>query len=184
MPYSIYLSLGLGEIKPTSVSLQLANRSTIQPRGVVEDVLVQIDKFCYPIDFLVLDLKEDVNVNPKIPIIIGRPFHATANALINCRNGLIKLSFGNMTVDINIFHIMKQPEEDEECHQLYTIDALVGEEAHVLIDPDPLNSFLLNSEIPARYDNGEYANICAAFDDFQDYGTPPITTSNEFGEMR
>ncbi|XP_022859339.1 uncharacterized protein LOC111380103 [Olea europaea var. sylvestris] len=184
MPYSIYLSLGLGEIKPTSVSLQLADRSTIRIRGVVEDVLVQIDKFCYLVDFLVLDLNEDVNVNSKIPIILGRPFLPTANALINCRNGLMKLSFGNMTLNVNIFHIMKQPEKDDECHQLYMIDVLIEKEVHALIDPDPSNSFLLNSEIPAGYDNGEYTDICAAFDDFQDYGTPPVTTSNEFGEMQ
>ncbi|XP_022851015.1 uncharacterized protein LOC111372832 [Olea europaea var. sylvestris] len=72
MPHSIYLLLGLGEIKPTSVALQLADRSTIRPRGVVEDVLVQIDKFYYPVDFLVLDVKVDVNVDSKIPIILGR----------------------------------------------------------------------------------------------------------------
>ncbi|XP_022866210.1 uncharacterized protein LOC111386013 [Olea europaea var. sylvestris] len=125
MPYNIYLSLGLGEMKPTSVSLQLADRSTIKSRGVVEDVFVQVDKFYYSVDFLILDLKVDVNVNSKISIILGRPFFATANALINCRNGLMKLSFGNMTLDINIFHIMKQPEEDDECHQTFMIDALV-----------------------------------------------------------
>ena len=64
------------------------------------------------------------------------------------------------------------------------IDALVEEEAHVLIDPDPLNSFFLNFEIPARYDNGEYADIYASFNDFQDNGAPSVTTSNEFGAMR
>ncbi|KAL5581556.1 hypothetical protein UlMin_013998 [Ulmus minor] len=55
MPYSIYLQLGLGEIKPTTVVLQLADHSVRKPRGIVEDVLVQIDKFYYPVDFLVLD---------------------------------------------------------------------------------------------------------------------------------
>lgn len=72
--YAIYLSLGLGEMKPTSVALQLADRSTIRPRGVIEDVLVQIDKFYYLVDFLVLDVKVDVNVDSKIHIILGRPF--------------------------------------------------------------------------------------------------------------
>ncbi|XP_022880787.1 uncharacterized protein LOC111398065 [Olea europaea var. sylvestris] len=166
MPYAIYLALGLGEIKPTIVVLQLVDRSTIKPRGAVEDVPVQIDKFCYPVDFLVLDVKVDVNVNSKIPIILGRPFLAITNALINWRNDLMKLSFGNMTLDVNIFHVMKQLEEDDECHQTYMTDALVKKEAHALIDPDPLNSFFLNSEIPARYDNGEYANIYVAFNDF------------------
>ncbi|XP_022865447.1 uncharacterized protein LOC111385297 [Olea europaea var. sylvestris] len=128
MPYSIYLLLVLGEIKPTSMVLQLANRSTIRPRGVVKDVLVQIDKFYYPVDFLVLDVKVDVNVDSKIPIILGRPFLATANALINCRNGLMKLSFGNMTLEVNIFHIAKQPMESDECHDTHMIEALTQEE--------------------------------------------------------
>ncbi|XP_022888973.1 uncharacterized protein LOC111404390 [Olea europaea var. sylvestris] len=113
MSYDIYLSLGLGEIKVISVNLQLADRSTIRSRRVVEDVLVQVDKFYYPVDFLILDIKVDVNVNSKIPIILVRPFLVTTHVLINYRNGLMKLSFGNMTLDINIFHIMKQPEEDD-----------------------------------------------------------------------
>ncbi|KAL5554316.1 hypothetical protein UlMin_041717 [Ulmus minor] len=99
MPYSVYLQLGLGEIKPTTVVLQLADRLVRKPRGIVEDVLVQIDKFYYPIDFLVLDTIAIVNTESKIPLILGRPFLATANALINCRNGLMTLSFGNMTLE-------------------------------------------------------------------------------------
>ncbi|XP_022860727.1 uncharacterized protein LOC111381211, partial [Olea europaea var. sylvestris] len=152
MPYDIYLSLGLGKMKPTSVSLQLADRSTIRPREIVGDVLVQVDKFYYLVDFLILDLKVDVNVNSKIPIILGRPFLATANALINCRNGQMKLSFGNTTLD---------------------------EEAPTIIDPNPLNSLISNYEIPIGYDDGEYTNICVAFDDLQDYGaslTPYTST--------
>ncbi|XP_022861929.1 uncharacterized protein LOC111382250 [Olea europaea var. sylvestris] len=153
MPYATYSTLGLGEIKPTAVVLQLSDQSIIRPREVVDDVSVQIDKFSNPMDFLILDVKVDVNVNSKIPIILGKPFLTTANALINmtlddltnnCRNGLMELSFGNITLDVNIFYIMKQPKEDDECHQTYMIDALIEEEAHALIDPDHLHSFLLN----------------------------------------
>ncbi|XP_022843387.1 uncharacterized protein LOC111366937 [Olea europaea var. sylvestris] len=170
MPYDIYLSLGLGEIKPTS--------------GVVEDMLVQVDKFYYPIDFLILNLKVDVNVNSKISIILGRPFLTTANALINYRNGQMKLSFRKMTLDVNIFCIMKQPEEDDECHQTFMIDALVQEKAPAIIDPNPLNSFCLNSKIVAGYDDVEYANICAAFDNLQDCETSPTIISTELGAMQ
>ncbi|XP_024018858.1 uncharacterized protein LOC112090835 [Morus notabilis] len=99
MPYSIYSQLGLGEIKPTTVILQLADRSIKRPRGIVEDVLLQVDKFYYPVDFLVSDTQSVVNMESSIPIILGRPFLATANALINCRNGLMKISFGNMTLE-------------------------------------------------------------------------------------
>ncbi|XP_024021736.1 uncharacterized protein LOC112091708 [Morus notabilis] len=99
MPYSVYSQLGLGEIKPTFVFLQLADRSIKRPRGIVEDVLLQVDKFYYPVDFLVLDTQSVVDMESSIPIILGRPFLATANALINCRNGLMKISFRNMTLE-------------------------------------------------------------------------------------
>ncbi|XP_060965156.1 uncharacterized protein LOC133034143 [Cannabis sativa] len=147
MPYSVYSQLGLREMKPTSVVLQLADRSIKKPRGIVEDVLVQIEKFYYPVDFLVLDTQSVVNMESKIPIILGRPFLATANALINCRNGLMKISFGNMTLEVNIFHIGKQLQEDEECHQTFMIDNLVSEEIQLqrnFVNLDELLSRLEN----------------------------------------
>ena len=76
------------------------------PRGIIEDVLVQVDKFIYPVDFVALDIQL-VEACNSIPVILGRPFLATSNALINCRNGLMKLSFGNMTLEMNIFNIYK-----------------------------------------------------------------------------
>ena len=57
-----YLQLGLGELKPTSVMLQLANRSIKIPRGIIEDVLIEVDKFYFPVDFIVLDTKPVQNV--------------------------------------------------------------------------------------------------------------------------
>ncbi|RVW12676.1 hypothetical protein CK203_113900 [Vitis vinifera] len=51
LPYSVYKQLGLGELKPTSITLSLADRSVKIPRGMIEDVLVQVDKFYYPVDF-------------------------------------------------------------------------------------------------------------------------------------
>lgn len=115
--------------------LQLADRSTRTPRGVVEDVLLQIDKFYYLVDFLILDTQSVVKAESKIPLILGRPFLATANALINCRNGLMKLSFGNMTLEVNIFNIGKQPQDDDDYHHTYLIDSLVPEFASTLHDP-------------------------------------------------
>ncbi|RVW91117.1 hypothetical protein CK203_039892 [Vitis vinifera] len=55
LPYSVYKQLGLGELKPTSIILSLADRFVKIPRGMIEDVLVQVDKFYYPVDFVVLD---------------------------------------------------------------------------------------------------------------------------------
>jgi len=94
------------------------------PRGIVEDVLVQVDKFIYPVDFVVLDTQPIETCNP-IPVILGRLFLATSNALINCRNGLMKLSFGNMTLEINIFNICKQPRDDNDLQEVDLIEELV-----------------------------------------------------------
>ncbi|RVW63866.1 Pol polyprotein [Vitis vinifera] len=116
LPYSVYKELGLGELKPTSITLSLADRSVKIPRGVIEDVLVQVDKFYYPVDFVVLDTDPIVKGINYVPIILGRPFLATSNAIINCRNGVMQLTFGNMTLELNIFHLCQKhihPEEDE-----------------------------------------------------------------------
>ena len=67
--FSIYEQLGLGELKPTSATLQLADRLVKIPREVVEDVLVQIDKFYYPVDFIVLDTHPVSNSKAQIPVI-------------------------------------------------------------------------------------------------------------------
>ncbi|XP_022846301.1 uncharacterized protein LOC111369048 [Olea europaea var. sylvestris] len=144
MPYAIYSLLGLGEMKPTS-----------------------------PIDFLVLDAKVEVDVNSNLPIILGRPFLVTTNALINCKNDLMRLTFGNMTLEVNIFHVTKRPMEDDECHQTYIIDAFTQEEASTTIDIDPSNSFLLNFETSYGFDVDDYANVCVVFAKLQDCRTSP-----------
>ncbi|RVW36255.1 hypothetical protein CK203_107276 [Vitis vinifera] len=94
-PYSVYKQLGVGELKPTSITLSLANRSMKIPRGMIEDVLVQVDKFYYPVDFVVLDTDPFAREANYVPIILGRPFLATSNAIINCRNGVMQLTFEN-----------------------------------------------------------------------------------------
>ena len=75
------------------------------PKGIVEDVLVKVDKFYYLVDFVVLDTEPIANGPNHVPIILGRPFLATANAIINFRNGVMQLTFGNMTLELNIFHL-------------------------------------------------------------------------------
>ena len=78
------------------------------PKVIVEDVLVKIDKFYYLVDFVVLDTELIASEPNHVPIILGRPFLATANAIINFRNGVMQLTFGNMTLELNIFHLNKQ----------------------------------------------------------------------------
>ncbi|RVW19467.1 hypothetical protein CK203_117202 [Vitis vinifera] len=70
-------------MKPTTITLSLADRSVKIPRGVIKDVLVQVDKFYYPVDFVVLDIDPTVKEANYVPIILGRPFLAISNAIIN-----------------------------------------------------------------------------------------------------
>ncbi|XP_075524514.1 uncharacterized protein LOC142556906 [Primulina tabacum] len=87
MPLSVFRKLGSGEPKPTRMSLKLADRYVKYPRGVIEDVLVNVDKLIFPADFVVLDMEEDVDM----PLILGRPFLATGKALIDVQQGKLRL---------------------------------------------------------------------------------------------
>ena len=118
LPYSVYKQLGLGELKPTNITLSLADRSVKIPKGIVEDVLVKVDKFYYPVDFVVLDTEPIASGPNHVPIILGRPFLATANATINCRNGVMQLTFGNMTLELNIFHLSNKHKLVENENQM------------------------------------------------------------------
>ena len=131
LPYSMYKQLGLGELKPTSITLSLVDRSIKIPKGTVEDVLIQVDKFYYPVDFVVLDTEPAAIGANYVPIILGRPFLATSNAIINCQNGVMQLTFGNMTLELNIFHLSKkhmQPVEDGS-KEVCIIDTILEEQA-------------------------------------------------------
>ena len=129
LPYSVYKQLGLGELKPTNITLSLADRSVKIPNGIVEDVLVKIEKFYYPVDFVVLDTEPIANEPNHVPIILGRPFLATANAIINCRNGVMQLTFGNMTLELNIFHLNHKHKLLENENQMTDEVGSIGQHA-------------------------------------------------------
>ena len=113
-------------MKPTAVVLQLADRSMAKPRGFVEDVLVQVDKFYYPVDFVVLDLK-GAKPGKGSDLILGRPFLATCNAIINCRDGQLKISFGNMKIELNIFKTCRIIPHLEEIEEVSYIETCINE---------------------------------------------------------
>ena len=143
-PYSIYVELGLGELEPTNITLQLADRSVKIPRGIVKDVLVQVDKFYFSMDFVVLDTQPVVNQVTQFPVILGRPFLATANAIIHCRGGLMTLSFGNMTVNLNIFKVIKEIGDEEDVCEINMIDSIVQNYVDNVSYDDPLMSCLVS----------------------------------------
>jgi hypothetical protein len=124
------------------MTLQLADRFVKVPRGIVEDVLIKVDKFYFPVDFIVLDTEPVQVIGTKIPVILGRPFLATANALINYRSGVMKISFGNMTVELNIFHIRKQPLDYDQMNQVCLIEEILDEVIEESSIEDPLEACL------------------------------------------
>ena len=127
LPYLVYLQLGLGELKPTMVTLQLADRSMKRPRGIIEDVLIKVDKFYFHMDFIMIDTEPVHDLVNQIPVILGQPFLAMANALINCRMRVMKISFGNMTVELNIFNFNTQPLDYDEIRPICLIEEITDD---------------------------------------------------------
>jgi hypothetical protein len=119
------------------MTLQLVDRSVRRPQGIIEDVLIKVDKFYFPVDFIVIDTEPEHNVGSQIPVILGRPFLATANALKNCRMGVMKISFGNMIVELNIFDINNQPLDYDEVHPVCLIEEITDEAENEFSLEDP-----------------------------------------------
>lgn len=103
MPLATFHKLNIGELKLTSISLQLANKSTRRPVDLVEDVLVRVNKFILPVDFVMLNMSEDHNLDNKMPIILGRPFMARAGVKSNVHEGTIQLKILGEKVKLQIF---------------------------------------------------------------------------------
>ena len=110
MPLSIFRCLGLGEARPTIATLQLDDKSLKHPREVIEDVLVKVEKFIFPVNFIVLDIEED----KEIPIILGRPFLATGRAMIDVQRGKLKLRVQEDEVKFNVFEAVRHPTESRD----------------------------------------------------------------------
>jgi len=88
--------IGDVEVRPTRMTLQLADRSIKHPYGIVEDLLVKVDKFLFPVDFVVIDIEEDL----EVPLILGRPFMKTAKVIIDVDKGKLKVCVENEEVSL------------------------------------------------------------------------------------
>ena len=91
MPLSVVQRLSLGELTPTTITLQMADRSMAQSEGILEDVLVKVGKFVFLVDFVVRKMEEDT----QVPLLLGRPFLATGDALIDVQKGELTLRVGD-----------------------------------------------------------------------------------------
>ncbi|XP_021832875.1 uncharacterized protein LOC110772723 [Prunus avium] len=109
MPYSVFEALNLGDLKPTSVSIQLVDRSVRYPRGILEDVLVKVNDLILPADFLVLEMEEAPIPGADLPLILDCPFMATADTRINVRQGTLTMTVEGETIMFNIYDAFKLP---------------------------------------------------------------------------
>ena len=141
MPLSVFCKLSHGEVKPTTISLQMADISLTFPRGVIEDVLVKVDKFIFPVDFVVLNMEED----KKISLILGRPFLAMGRALIDVHSDNLTLRVNDEEVKFNIYHTMKFPNEVQSCNRISVVDDCVKGIIHGVLSNDPLEHCLVHS---------------------------------------
>ncbi|XP_074305700.1 uncharacterized protein LOC141640922 [Silene latifolia] len=109
--------IGIHSLAPSTMTLQLADRSVKRPLGVLEDIPVKVGKYLIPADFVVLDIPEDSHT----PIILGKPFMATEEVLIDVRNGRLTFRFEGEKVEFNLPSLMKGPKVERAC----TIDVIV-----------------------------------------------------------
>ncbi|XP_076914017.1 uncharacterized protein LOC143572854 [Bidens hawaiensis] len=157
MPYCLYEKLDLGELTLTRMSLSLADRSVKYPRGIIENLLVKVDKLVFPVTFVVLDMEAD----EKVPIILGRPFLRTAMELIDVYDGKITLRVLIAASIIFVVRISWEVMNDSVCDELVEILGLpemieVNEiscesEAGSVEKPAPLELMVLPSHLEYAY---------------------------------
>ncbi|XP_021731509.1 uncharacterized protein LOC110698397 [Chenopodium quinoa] len=142
MPLSICKKLQMGELKPTRISLQLADRSVKFPLGVLEDVPLRVGKFFIPCDFVVMEMDEDVNV----PIILGRPFLSTAGAIIDMKKGKITFEVGDEKLEYSFLNVMGAPSMGDTVCQVDVLDELQNEQLPLNQNDDALEQVLIGKE--------------------------------------
>ncbi|KAI5335274.1 hypothetical protein L3X38_025407 [Prunus dulcis] len=117
MPYHVYEKLNLGELQATTVSIQLADRTIWYPKGILEDVLVNVEDLILPADFLVLEMEEAPILDNELPLIFGRPFMATAKTKIDVEQGTLTMTVNGETVAFKVFDALK-PNVVQDCFQI------------------------------------------------------------------
>ncbi|XP_075091870.1 uncharacterized protein LOC142172017 [Nicotiana tabacum] len=142
MPLAIYTKLGIGRARPTLILLQLADRTGKRPTRIFDDVLVQVGKFVFPTDFVILDCQ----VDEEIPIILGSPFLATRRTLIDCEIGELKMRLNNEEIIFNVQQSMRRPSEFANYSLVEAIYVILQEEDETLNVKDPLEAYLMNLE--------------------------------------
>ncbi|GJR13225.1 reverse transcriptase domain-containing protein [Tanacetum coccineum] len=156
MPLSVWKTLSLPELSTTRMTLELATRTVAIPEGIAEDVFVQVGKFTFPADFVVVDYE----VDPRVPLILGRPFLRTDHALVDVHGE--KLTFASMVEELvfNVESASKYPQKhsDKSIHKIDILDTTCKDHFHEVLNnhmsgsptlsPDPMVESLSPSLTP------------------------------------
>ncbi|GJR70688.1 reverse transcriptase domain-containing protein [Tanacetum coccineum] len=154
MPYSLYAKLSLENLKPTKMSVRLANKSFQYPVEIAKNLLIEVGKFTFLGDFVILKMEED----SKVPLILGRPFLHTTDAVIRVKQKQLNLRVGTKRMIFNIDSAMKHSySNDDTCFIIDIIDEILKEDFDALLDESSkiLHSSegtLLEEEIFAKFD--------------------------------
>nr|GEV83028.1 reverse transcriptase domain-containing protein [Tanacetum cinerariifolium] len=129
--YSLYAKLSLETLKPTKISVRLANRSFQYPIGIAENMLVEVGKFIFPVDFVILEMEEDSTV----PLILGRPFLHTDDAVIRVKQKQVNLRVRTERMIFNIDSSIKHSYlNNHTCFSIDVIDEILEEDFDALLD--------------------------------------------------
>ncbi|GJR16968.1 reverse transcriptase domain-containing protein [Tanacetum coccineum] len=130
MPLSVWKKLGLPELISTQMTLELANREICTPVGIARDVFVPVGKFTFPADFVIVDYESD----PRVPLILGRPFLRTARALIDVHGEEMILRDGNERLILNMRHDTSSYSNEPHQESINMIDVYNVSHEEILKD--------------------------------------------------
>nr|KYP31396.1 hypothetical protein KK1_048318 [Cajanus cajan] len=151
MPLSMLQRIADVEVRPTRMTLQLDDRSFKYPHGIVEYLLVKVDKFLFPVDFVVMDMEEDF----EVPLILGRPFMKTTKVIIDVDDGKL-----DDEVNFNVFEAMKHPNDKTGCFRVDVIDEVCLEAQRKISSGTPLEKALVNAVIDINEEEEKEIQKC------------------------
>ncbi|XP_070019763.1 uncharacterized protein [Nicotiana sylvestris] len=155
MPYSVFKTLGIGQLRAISMRLQMADRIMKRLLGIIDDVLVRVDKFILPANFVILDCEADY----EVLIILGRPFLAIRKALVDVEVGELNFRVGDEKVVFHVCKSMKQPNSIEIYSFVDLVTEVIVDDMSAMINvEDPLEAVLLNHDVTEDEGLVEYVN--------------------------
>ncbi|XP_050876251.1 uncharacterized protein LOC127079946 [Lathyrus oleraceus] len=123
IPLSIYRKLGIGTIQDTRRTLQFTDHSVKRPYGIIEYVMVKIDKFVFPVNFVIMEIPED----EEIPFILGRPFLETRRCMVDIEEGTITLKVYDGELKIDVRNTMKYKDDVETSNTVEVLDTMIAQ---------------------------------------------------------